>query len=333
MVSQQQVTWEGATVDGFTVEGQLGQGLYSWVYSCTNADHERRALKAAKPEADVSTGICATFAFPTQAWAEHTGSMGEVQPDANELLALQLRRMRDVKTRGLPRILNSLAVPGITYYMMEFVPGINLRRLMEKGKVKTSTMIAIGETLEALLDDPLFQYHGDIKPENIMVDGDKVTILDPGFFGAVRTTQGNSYNVAVTTPSYYPEFRPNDQLAFGLMLWEVATRRHPLSAHGYAIHDPAIGFDEKRHGAGLKQYIEGFRFNGKDRFLLAFYNTVRPSETRPDIPPAQEEFLLRAVGLSGDDKKRIDAGKPFVSIAELNEKLRALLKSGVEYFG
>lgn len=36
MVSQQQVTWEGATVDGFTVEGQLGQGLYSWVYSCTN---------------------------------------------------------------------------------------------------------------------------------------------------------------------------------------------------------------------------------------------------------------------------------------------------------
>lgn len=333
MVSQQQVTWEGATVDGFTVEGLLGQGLYSWVYSCTNADHQRRALKAAKPEADVSTGICATFAFPTQAWAEHTGSMGEVQPDANELLALQLRRMRDVKTRGMPRILSSLSVPGMTYYTMEFISGINLRRLMEKGKVKTSTMIALGETLEALLDDPTFKYHGDIKPENIMVDGDQVTILDPGYFGALRTKEGSGYNVAVTTPSYYPELRPNDQLAFGMTLWEVATRRHPLSSAGYAVHDQTIGFDEKTHGVDLKKYIESFRFNGRDRFVLAFYNVASPSKTRADLPPAQEEFLLRAIGLRQDDKQRIDAGKPFVSIAEMNDALRQLLKSGVEFFG
>lgn len=327
-MTRQQVTWKGATIDGFTAEALVGEGLYSWVYSCTGPGNQRRAMKAAKPEADVKTGICATFAHPTQAIAQHTGSVGEIQPDANELLAFQIEKLTQTKTPGMPEVLNSLVAPGISYYQMDFVPGLTLHKLLEKGKIRTSTLITFGETLDRLLDDPVFKYHGDIKPQNIMVYDDQITILDPGYFGEISAVGlGTIYGVAVTTPMYYPELEPHDALAMGLMLWEVAMGTHPLTGSGH------ITADETKHGEDLYRYVEQYRLLGKGRWVAPFLALDRPSVTHPGIDPKLEEFLLYAIGLKLDAKGRLDWQRHRNStVSDLTNRLRQLQSDGIEFF-
>jgi serine/threonine protein kinase len=72
------------------------------------------------------------------------------------------------------------------------------------------------------------QAHGDLKPENIFVAGERVVLLDPGFYGDIRLADGSRGSITVTTPAYYPLRRPDDMMAFGLILVEIVTGVNPL---------------------------------------------------------------------------------------------------------
>lgn len=325
-MNRQQVTWIGASVGGYVVESLLGEGMYSWVYSCLGPQNERRAIKAAKPEDQVTRGSSKTGSFPTRALLQVTGSVIEVQPNTDELLDLQVKKLRSIKAASMPKVLDAVKQPGLSYYFMDIVPGKTLRELMSEGPLPTETLIAIGETLEALHKDPTFEYHGDLKPDNIMVDGKNIVLLDPGYFGPIGTTRGDETNIAVTTPMYYPHLTPNDAYAFGLMLWEAATGKHPLDGP----HNPI--FDSTRHGELLGNHIRSAQSVGKGRFINSLLAIEAPSRTNPNVNLTLEAFLLEGIGLQLTAQKKLDLLEKNATIRDTVQTLRTLKGSGLEVF-
>lgn len=274
----------------------------------------------------VANGISSTRAFPTQALQQVTGSVIDVQPDTDQLLREQIDKLKAVRTAGMPRVLDSFLRPGLSYYFMDIAPGKTLRQLMNEGPIRTETLIAIAETLEALQNDPLFEYHGDLKPDNIMVDSRNITILDPGYFGELDTIDGTEANISITTPMYYPELMPDDNHALGLMLWEIACGEHPLAGRFDAQLDPA------RHALRLDLYIRGFQSVGKGRFIKGLLSLRVPSLEKHDVDREMERFLLSAIGLTLTDDKMLDLAERPATIGDALHGLRELARTGKELF-
>ena len=80
--------------------------------------------------------------------------------------------------------------------------------------------------------------HRDIKPDNILMDGDRVKVSDFGIARILRQPPVTASNVAVGTPAYLaPEARAGaspdprqDVFALGAMLYEMITGQPPVGA-------------------------------------------------------------------------------------------------------
>lgn len=312
------ITWIGASLGEYVIESLLGEGSYSWVYSCLGSGNEQHAIKAAKPDDLVRAGVDQTRTFPTQALLQATGSVLKVQPDAGELLQAQISKLQAVRTAGMPRILEYSLASGLSYYVMDIVRGKTLRQLMQEGPQPIELFIALAQTLDALQKDPAFLWHGDLKPENIMVHEDKVVILDPGYFGPLKTMSGMRPDVAVTTPAYYPSLQPDDMRAFAFILWEAATGRHPLSG------DSDGTIDDARHGPKLAQYVRGCQAVGKGRFISGLLALERPSRHTPDSDVVLETVLLRLLGLQVDDGEILERSDSQPTTSQLPEAVALL---------
>lgn len=325
-MSQQRITWIGASLGNYVVESLLGEGMYSWVYSCLGPNNEQRAVKASKPEDHIGSVPSVTKAFPTQALLQVTGSLVEVKPDTDELLAFQIEKLQAIKTAGMPKVLESVVQSGLSYYFMDIAPGSNLREIMKDGPIRTGAVVAIAETMVALQKDPAFAFHGDLKPDNIMVHGDEVLILDPGYFGPIGTMYGAETNVSITTPMYYPELAPDDDRAFGIMLWELAAGKHPLTGRH------AAEFDPMRHGEKLELYVRGLQSVGKGRFIKGLLALDVPSIRNAQVDRELERLLLSSIGLALTPDKKLERAEKRATIANVLPYLQKMQRQGKEVF-
>jgi predicted ATPase/serine/threonine protein kinase len=138
---------------------------------------------------------------------------------------------------------------GIDFLVLEFVEGQTLRKLISDGIPPMRNVISIAvQIAEGLAKaHEMGVIHRDIKPENIMVSAEAVKILDFGLaklwleheepFDTCDTATIHSEIGAISgTPRYMsPEqssgraldFR-SDQFAFGLVLYELVTGKHPF---------------------------------------------------------------------------------------------------------
>lgn len=129
------------------------------------------------------------------------------------------------------------------YMVMEWVPGISLRQLLNQVQPKLSRERAVSITL-AICDALDYVHrngviHRDLKPENVMIDGeDRVKLIDFGIAakaGARRIAFGKPSN-PVGTPDYIsPEEvegkrcdARSDLFELGVMLYEMLTGRVPF---------------------------------------------------------------------------------------------------------
>lgn len=186
------------------------------------------------------------------------------------------------------------------YLVMEYVPGATLAEVLREGPLPVADAVnAACAVLDALRHShECGIVHRDIKPSNIMLTGpDTVKVLDFGIAKAFTetATRITGSGAAIGTPAYLSPEQINGA--------EI-DHRADLYAMGCLLHELL---------AGQPPFRGESPFAVMHQHLFAAPEPV--SRLRPQIPPAVEAVILRA--LSKDPKERFaDAGQMHEALAD-----------------
>ena len=257
-------------IDGaYRVERLIGRGGMGLVLLCRDVKLEREvAVKMITPE-----------------------SLGT--RDAQQLFLTEARAMAGVRHVNVVQIFSYGEHVGLPYFAMEYVPGKSVAQWIDRW-VPTHQPPSVDEVLgildqacrglSAIHDAGIV--HADVKPGNILIGPSfRVAMTD---FGLVRALgQRDTHELIVGTPAYIapevvysrePIFDPrSDVYALTVTAYEMLTGRLP-----FPIEDVGQLFD-----------VHTKRIPPR-----------RPSEVRPDIPPAFDEVLLRGLSRDLDERYR-----------------------------
>jgi serine/threonine protein kinase len=210
---------EGRVIGPYILRRLLGEGGMGVVYLADDTRLSRPvALKALAP-----------------------GVMRE--PGSRERLRLEARAAAGLAHPGIATVYALEEIGGQLYLACEYVPGVQLRALLESGPLPINQVVTIGAQLARALvaAHTVGVIHRDIKPENVMkTPSGMVKVLD---FGLARMrgpgqTKLTQTGVVVGTPAYMaPEqalgetidFR-TDLFSAGLLLYELAAGKNPFAA-------------------------------------------------------------------------------------------------------
>jgi serine/threonine protein kinase len=208
---------------------------------------------------------------------------------------------------------------------MEYIEGQTLHQLMRSGPVPLNVFLNIARALDKLLRDTTFGYHGDLKPENIIIAKDgTIKFIDPGYFGKLKDEGGNMVDATITTPIYYPLMKPDDVFALGLIIWESTFANHPLMAKVSSDELDCEGI-----GEDLLQHIRGLEMTGNYN-LSAILTLKNVDAGTPDMPPEVRSFLLKCLRLRSGTALSLDTG--FQSPSQLAGALISLIERDIAHF-
>ncbi|WP_159481748.1 protein kinase [Streptomyces caniferus] len=173
------------------------------------------------------------------------------------------------------------------YLVMEYVEGRTLGHVLKDGSLPVAQAVGItGQVLEALEHSHGHAIvHRDIKPANVMLTGTgRVKVVDFGIAKALSemATRLTGTGVAVGTPAYLAPEQINggatdhrtDLYAVGCLLYELLTGRPP--------------------------YTGDSPFSVMHQHLAA--EPVPPSQLRPELPPALDAVIVRALRKDREDR-------------------------------
>ena len=257
--------------DRYVIERQLGQGGMAVVWLATDVRHHRTvALKVLRPEFALS-GLADRFLKETQVLAE-----------------LQHPHI-------LP-LLDSGAVPAVPggeatcpFLVMPWIRGESLReRLSRDGPLSLDAIIAIVGQVAGALDYAHGRgvVHRDVKPENILLDGDNAYLADFGIASALEHAGGTRLTetgLTLGTPAYMsPEQSAaerhidgrSDEYSLACVAYEMLAGEPPFSGP-------------------TAQAIMAKRFAGPPPSI---------SILRPSLPPQVAPALARALAQAPADR-------------------------------
>ncbi|CAM2068575.1 Non-specific serine/threonine protein kinase [Sulfidibacter corallicola] len=158
-------------------------------------------------------------------------------PSEQQMMIKETKLARKVTHRNVIRIYDLGDIDGVQYISMEFVTGETLKSLLKKVK---RLPLGIGIRILAQVIDGLRAahgegvIHGDIKPENIMINTSRgeVKVMD---FGISRIAKGDEDSRITGTPAYMsPEQYQghmsvqSDIYSIGVMAFEMFTGQRPF---------------------------------------------------------------------------------------------------------
>lgn len=223
---------DGAVVGSYRVHRQIGRGGMGVVYLAEDTRLGRSvALKVLDPR-----------------YVSDEKRRGRLRKEAQA--AARLRHPNIATVYALEEIDGQLCIAA------EYVEGRTLRDIIEDRVPDPRTVIGIATQIGRALDAAHHQHvvHRDLKPDNVMVDGQGVVrLLDFGIAVTRDESQPNASRltdpgVLVGTPGYMaPEqlegrnvdFR-TDHFLFGIVVFELATGVHPFRGATRAATDARI---------------------------------------------------------------------------------------------
>ena len=194
------------------------------------------------------------------------------------------------------------------FLVMKYIDGQTLKDRMAESPLTLSEIVSVMNTVASTLDYAHAQgvLHRDLKPSNIILDEAEMAYLTD--FGLARITHQGESTLSVDsmlgTPHYIsPEQALGDKTldgrtdvySFGVLLYEMLVGRLPFTADTpYAI---------------VHKHI--------------YASPPAPSSLNPDIPPALERVLLKALAKAPSDRYP-------TATALMTDLMRALQTTGVD---
>jgi eukaryotic-like serine/threonine-protein kinase len=264
----------------YQIEGVLGVGGMGMVYKARDRElGEEVAIKTLKPEMIAS------------------------DPSALERFKSEIKLARRISHRNVVRTHDLGESNGLYYITMEYVEGKSLKDLVrERGRLPASAVLPIAKQLCRALEIAHEEgvIHRDIKPQNMVVEGDGVLkVMDFGIARLATRPADSGHTQAgmvVGTPEYMaPEQLLGDELdaradlyATGAVLYECLTGRVPITADSPIVLISKV-LEEK---------------------------PVAPNSLQPDIPAALSDLIMWALAKDREQRPR--------SAAEMHQRLDAI---------
>ncbi|MGH7703598.1 MAG: serine/threonine-protein kinase [Gemmatimonadales bacterium] len=210
----------GLSIGRYTLERQLGQGGFAWVYAARRDDGKSFAVKVLKPR------YASDPAFESRFRQEFA-------------LAADLRHPNIVRIEDIAQ------GEGLTFFAMELFPDTLTARL-ERDRVLAEgdvAAIALGVTQALAFAHGNGIIHRDIKPDNILLAADGRAVLTD--FGIARAISGfvaaTGVHMTIGTPVYIsPEQaqgRPldgrSDLYSLGITLYRAVTGEVPFKSRDW----------------------------------------------------------------------------------------------------
>ncbi|HED65977.1 MAG TPA: hypothetical protein ENJ09_10535 [Planctomycetes bacterium] len=293
----------GEYLGSYRVQKYLGRGGFAYVYLAEDSAGKKVALKVG----DVAGGGRYVTRFVeitderSQEWISPDETPGEAvffRPDGVRIDFLDVQEI-DAMIRSEAEILSEVRSPNLVkvrevaeiedrpVLVMDYVRGKTLReKIRALEGIRLNWFLALVRSLQKLRDTTEFAYHGDLKPENIIIKPSGTAVMiDPAHRTARET-------LISTTPHYNPLLLRNskaDVMGIGVMLYEILTGTLP--------------FDEAPwRYAGLEHGGE------VERLSLSFFLSYPPPRSlNPNTPEALEKITYRCLTVMDYDLEDLEA--------------------------
>ncbi len=282
----------GEIVQGYRVDRFLGRGAFASVFL---AQHEQTGEKVAIKVGHAAGGGrqvtrllevtsrrtpegISPDELPAEAvFFEPQGVRIDLfdEQEIRQMLNAEAELLAHAKHENLVGLRERLTIDGNPVLVLDFVRGKTLReKIRSLEGIHLNWFLALTRALIALKDQGVMSYHGDLKPENIVVKpSGKVVMLDPAM-------RGSEQRVVTTTPHYNPLLLTDskaDVMAVGIMIYEILTGTLPFD-------DVPWEFACQRSGG------ETVRLS-----LSYFFSYCPPHTLNPKTPPELERIIYRAI--------------------------------------
>jgi serine/threonine protein kinase len=286
----------GEVVQGYRITRYLGRGGFSSVYLAQHEETGNKvALKVGSPSGggrqvtrmlEVTSrrtpeGISPDELPAEAVFFEAQGVRIDLfdQNEVETMLRAEGELLAKCQHENMVQLIDRIVVDGAPVLVLEYVRGKTLReKIRSLEGIHLNWFLALVRSLIALKEQGSLEYHGDLKPENVIVKpSGKVVMLDPGMRLPERRT-------ITTTPHYNPLLLTDskaDVMAIGIMIYEILTGTLP--------------FDE------VPWEFAGQRTGGETtRLSLSYFFSYCPPHTlNPKTPEELERIIYRCITVQG----------------------------------
>ena len=302
----------------FQVGARLGGGAYADVWA---VDSKKAVLKLALKQPRSGEGVTGGTFF-ARGFQFATGSTSAWSPTPTEVLAAELRTLAPLAHPAFLAPIEVGELEGRQWALFPRVDGVTWRESLKTPKGPTLKHVQqLVAALADLQDSGKLLWHGDLKPENLMLTGaGALKVLDPSSGASERDLSGR-IAALITTDWYNPAYQASDVFSVGLITVEVLTGKHCLLAA--PLERQAVPRDT---GLKLVGWLQAAKVTGRASRLLQRITTMPlPRELDAALSPQLEAFALRCMGLARTDKG-LDAVEPYLTMREVAQALALLVR-------
>lgn len=197
------------------------------------------------------------------------------EQEVRSMLCAEADLLASCQNEHLVTLHDRFLIEGNPVLVLEFVRGKTLReKIRSLEGIHLNWFLALVRALIALKDQGALAYHGDLKPENIVVKpSGKVVMIDPGMRLPDR-------RIVTTTPHYNPLLSTDskaDVMAIGIMIYEILTGTLPFDEVPWEF-------------AGQRSGGETMRLS-----LSYFFSYVPPQALNPKTPEELSKIIYRCI--------------------------------------